>query len=325
MIEISIIIVSWNCRQMLAGCIKSLQAQMSADDAEIIVVDNASTDGTAQMIREEFPQVCLIASSSNLGFAEGNNRGLKVSKGRYLCLINPDVVVGEDCISRMLAFLKQHSDIGMLGPQIIGADGLVQRSCMRTPSLWNQFCRAAALDVLVKRSRLFGGYLMTDFRHDEVRDVDILNGCFWMVTREALDEVGWLDSRFWLYGDDVDWCRRFHDVAWRVVFFPQAQAVHYGGESSKQAPLFCYLQMQRADLQYWRKYHGRASYVCYWAILYFAHFLRSVSLSLVYVIHAPRRNQALQGLKKHLSCLRWLMRSVSTIDPAPVASSSTQS
>lgn len=310
---------------MLANCIKSLLAQLPADDAEIIVVDNASTDGTAQMIREEFPEVCLIASSSNLGFAEGNNRGLKVSRGRYLCLINPDVVVGEDCVSRMLTFLKKHSDIGMLGPQIIGADGSVQRSCMRMPSLWNQFCRAAALDVLVKRSRLFGGYLMTDFLHDELRDVDILNGCFWMVTREALSEVGWLDSRFWLYGEDVDWCRRFHQAAWGVVFFPQAQAVHYGGGSSRQASLFCYLQMQRADLQYWHKYHGRASYACYWTILYFAHFLRSVSLSLIYVANASRRNQTLQGLKKHLSCLRWLMSSVLTTDQSPVASPSSHS
>ena len=306
--EISVIIVSWNCRQMLADCINSLREQLPGDASEIIVVDNASSDGTAAAIRQGFPGVKVIESTSNLGFARGNNVGLEASCGRYVFLINPDVIVGNGCISRMLQYMEQHPDVGVLGPKILGRDGAVQRSCMRTPSLWNQLCRTLALDRITKKSRLFGGYLMNDFQHDELREVDIINGCFWMVRRTALEDVGPLDARFWMYADDLDWCRRFSLAGWKIVFFPEAEAVHYGGESSRnQAPMFSYIEMQRADLQYWRKYHGSASYWCYWGLLYLAHVLRSAVSAISYATRPSTRPQSSLRLKTHLACMRQLL------------------
>jgi len=306
-VDVSVVIVSWNARSFVLDCLKSLPPLKNGLTMEIIVVDNASGDGTAEAIRESFPQVKLIESKTNLGFARGNNLGLESATGRYVCLVNPDVVVVEDCIERMLQYMEQNKTIGMMGPMILAPDGNVQRSCMRTPTLWNQFCRALGLDSLFTKSRLFGGFLMKDFSFTELRDVDVVNGCFWMVRREALNNVGNLDPRFWMYADDLDWCRRFHVAGWRVVFFPQAKAVHYGGGTTERSPVFFYLEMQRADLQYWRKHHGVISYLCYWLFIYVAHGIRTSTFAAVYALQRSKRSETLPKMQKHVACVLWLM------------------
>ena len=270
------------------------------------MVDNASSDGTSDLIRNHYPTVVLIESGANLGFAGGNNLGLAACHGRYICLINPDIVVPQKALAAMLHYMEARSEVGMLGPQIVGPDGVVQRSCMREPTLWNQFCRALALDTFAGHSRLFGGYLMADFTHQRVREVPIINGCFWMVRREALLEVGRLDSNFWMYGEDLDWCRRFRRAGWKVLFFPGAQVIHYGGGSSQNASLPCYLQLQRANLQYWRKYHGCISSWSYYCLLLLGHALRGSSLWLAYVVAKSRRVQLRPRIARHVAAFRRL-------------------
>ena len=147
---------------------------------------------------------------------------------------------------------------------------------------------------------------MKDFHFDELREVEIINGCFWMIRREALESVGNLDQRFWMYGEDLDWCERFRLAGWKLVFFPNAQAVHYGGGSSEQASVPCFVQMQRANLQYWAKYHGVISLCIYRGLLYFAHGLRSALGACRYALSTSRRMEALLIMKKHGACLRWL-------------------
>jgi GT2 family glycosyltransferase len=304
--KISVVIVSWNCRKLLSDCLESILAQLQTLSSEIIVVDNASSDGTAAAVRTNFPSVKLIESETNLGFARGNNLGIEVSTGEYVCLINPDVVVAKQCIARMMEYMDRSPDVGMLGPKIVGPDGVIQRSCMRTPTLWNQLSRALGLDTLTKQSRLFGGYLMNDFHHDELCDVDIINGCFWMVRRIALNQVGMLDPRFWMYADDLDWCARYRAAGWRVVFFPEAEALHFGGASSEQMPVLCYVEMQHADLQYWQKYHGLISCCCFFAILCIGHAVRSTAFACLYAFRTSGRSRMSVKLKKHLACIRWL-------------------
>jgi GT2 family glycosyltransferase len=203
--------------------------------------------------------------------------------------------------------MESKSNIGMLGPAILDAGGAVQRSCMRRPTLWNQFCRAVGLDTLAFSYRIFGGFLMKDCRFDEIRDVDVINGCFWMVRRDALNSVGGLDAQFWMYGDDLDWCQRFRLAGWRVVFFPHAQAVHYGGGTTENAPVFFYIEMHRANLQYWRKYHNYISYCCYWLLLDIAHAFRSAALGAWYLLGRSDRSHTLPKLKKYIACLLWLI------------------
>lgn len=303
--ELSTIVVTWNCRPFVSKCLRSITTQLPGN-SELIVVDNASSDGTSDAVRVQFPGAKVIDNAQNVGFARGNNLGIVVSTGKYLCLINPDVVVGPDCINRMLEFMAQHPNVGILAPKILGADGKAQRSCMRTPTLWNQLCRALALDRLTKTSRLFGGYLMADFRHDHLRDVDIANGCFWMVRRAAVEEIGMLDAAFWMYGEDLDWCQRYRRAGWRVVFFPSAEALHFGGGSSQHIPLLCRIEMLRADLQYWRKYHSVLSSCVYLAILYLGQAVRIFAYCAMYMCRPNARPKLLVNIKAHSGCMWWL-------------------
>ena len=217
--------------------------------AEIIVVDNASTDGTVDMLEQHFPEVRVIRSQENLGFAKANNVGIRTSRGRYLALINPDVKLLSGCLERALAAIEAEPSIGVLGPAMIGRDGAIHRSGMRFPTLWNCVCDALMLHRLFGRRPIFGGQSMADFDWSSPRDVEVLNGWFWLIRRNALSEVGLLDEQFFMYGEDMDWCKRFYDGGWRIVFAPDAAAIHYGGGSAEQAPTRFYLEMQKANLQ----------------------------------------------------------------------------
>ncbi len=195
-----------------------------------------------------FPGYKLIRNTENLGFAKANNIGMAQCSGDFVCLVNSDVKFIDDCISPMLAYLSENPDVAMLGPKMLAASGDVGRSTMRFPTVWNVFCRAVGLDVVFKHSRLFGGHLMRDFDHDTTVPVEVLNGWFVLVRRSALDHVGLLDPQFFMYGEDMDWCYRFHEAGEKVVFFAGAGAIHYGGGSSSNAPLRFYLELYLRQL-----------------------------------------------------------------------------
>jgi GT2 family glycosyltransferase len=303
---LSVIIVSWNAKKYVEDCLNSLYRSAGPVETEIIVVDNASSDGTPEMIAGEFPEVRLIQNNQNLGFGKANNIGIRIATGRYVCLVNSDVIVSPGCLSFMVDYLSQNPTIGLLGPKMLGANGETRRSTMRFPTIWNSLCRALAVDSLFHDSPLSGGFLARDFGHDEVRDVDILNGWFWMTHRKALDEVGLLDERFFMYGEDVDWCRRFHDRGWRVVFNPDAAAVHYGGASSHAAPVRFYIEMQRADIQYWAKHHGTAATMAYSLISCVYHTVRIIGHGAASIFSGSRRKEAFYKSKRSAACLLWM-------------------
>jgi hypothetical protein len=307
MTDLSIVIVSWNTKKYMEECLTSLSTIDGNLSAEIIVVDNASADGTPEMIRTQFPNVKLIETGANLGFARGNNVGIKEATGKYICLINSDVNVPSDCLDKMHTFMERNPGIGLLGPGMLRPDGKVYRSGMRFPTLWNLFLRSLFLDSLFKNTGLFGGYLMKDFHFDETRDIDVLNGWLWMARREALHQVGPLDGRFFMYAEDVDWCKRFHLAGWRVVFYPQASAVHYGGASAANQPSRFNVEMQRANLQYWKKYHGSISLFFYLLIGCLSYTVRALGWSGVYLMKKSSRYRAQIEVKQYLKCLRWVL------------------
>jgi GT2 family glycosyltransferase len=169
-------------------------------------------------------------------------------------------------------------------------------------TLWNISCRALALDAIFPKIKLFGGYLMT-FWH-KYRNVDVINGCFWMVRREALDQVGLLDERFFIYAEDIDWCKRFIEAGWKVVYFPRAEALHYGGASSSNAPIRFYIEMQKANLKFWQKHYGRFSYSVYYTINVLHHSLRVLG----YSIFRPRKNKdSSYKIKRSISSIKALL------------------
>ena len=306
--DASIIIVNWNAKDPLRNCLKSIYENSGKLDCEIIVVDNASTDGSADMVKKEWPGVTLVENSGNQGFARANNIGIRQSNSRYVCLVNPDVVVLEGCIGNSIEFMDQRPSVGMTGPRILNPDRTLQPSCRHFPSIWNSLCQTLGLNYLFPKSRFFSEPFMNYWAHDTVRKVDSIGGMFWTVRRQAINEVGLLDEDFFLYSEDIDWCKRFHTVGWDVMFYPGAEAIHFGGASSANAPIRFYIEMQKADLQYWRKHHGKLGKVCYMTIILLNNVLRVIVRGLQYALCPSRRETIRFKLQRSVGCIRWIFR-----------------
>jgi GT2 family glycosyltransferase len=276
---------------------------------EIIVVDNASTDGSAEMIEARFPEVKLIKNDENLGFAKGNNVGIRRCHGRYIALINPDVIVFPGCLDALADFLDQNPKVGNVGPRVLNPDLTLQSTCRKAPTLWNNFCSATGLATTFKNSRLFAGEHMYYFAHDRVLPVDVLVGCFSMIRREAFDDVGLLDEDLFMYGDDIDWCRRCWKAGWQVVFYPGAKAVHDRGRITAPFPVRFAVAQQRSVLHYWRKHHGWLGVIGIRSIMLLRHLARYAASAVIGLNHG--RNNP--DVRKQVSgaCLRELLGSPS--------------
>jgi poly-beta-1,6-N-acetyl-D-glucosamine synthase len=307
MVKISIVIVTWNQRQIVKQCLDSLEQYASDPTVEVVVIDNASADGTPEMVRELYPHIVLLEQSSNLGFAKANNIGLARSSGKYICLINSDVVVPPGCIEKQTSYMEDHADVGMVGPKMRLRDCTIGQSCMGFPTVWNWLCRALALDALFRSSKLFGGYLRTDFDYKRTEDVDVLTGWFWVVRRDALEQVGPLDDRYFFYGEDIDWSKRFHQSGWRVVFYAEAEAIHYCGASSAKAATHFYVEMHRANLQFCKKFYPRYEQALFWLVMCLQEATRILGYGILYPISKSRRGDAAFKIKRSLICLLWLM------------------
>jgi GT2 family glycosyltransferase len=304
--RVSVIIVVWNAKRYVLECLESLLRHCGTVCSEVIVVDNASTDGAPQAVEELFPGVQLIRNPENYGFAKANNIGIARCSGDYICLVNSDVAFTGDCISPMLRYMAEHPSAAMLSPRMLGADGHVHRSTMRFPTLWNSFSRSLGLDQIFRHSRLFGGLLMADFNHQRTIPVEVLNGWFVVVRRQAMEKVGLLDPQFFMYGEDVDWCYRFRQAGERVVFFAGAEAIHYGGSSSSTAPIQFYLEQYRAHWLYWQKHHGWLSRAGFLFTLAIHHCLRIALSGCAYLCRPSERSETRIKLKRSLVCLRWV-------------------
>ena len=288
MIDVSIIIVSWNTREFLLQCLQSIVETSKDCTYDITVVDNNSSDGSVEAVEKNFPAVKVIQTGANLGFAKANNIGIKESSGRYLCLVNSDVELLPDCVDKLVRYLDGEPRVGLAGPQVLYEDRSVQPSVNRFPTLWHELCTALALDGLFPRSSLFNRRYWEYWANDEVRDVEVLAGCFWLARREALDTVGLLDEHFFFYGEDVDWCLRFHRAGWRVVFYPPAMAIHYFARSSSRDPGRFWVQGQMSRLVFWRKHYGLPGYLTCLTILALRNTLRLVAFWIVDVIRGDK-------------------------------------
>ncbi|CUT02914.1 glycosyltransferase [Candidatus Chrysopegis kryptomonas] len=235
-VDLSIIIVNYNVKEFLENALISIKKAIEGINAEIFVVDNASEDGSVEMIKQKFPDVNLIANSENLGFAKANNQALKLAKGKYILLINPDTIVQEDTFRVLLSFLESHPECGMVGCKVLNPDGTLQLACRRSfPTPWVAFTKMIGLSSLFPKSKIFAKYNLTYLDPDEVAEVDAVSGSFMMIRREVYEKVGGLDEDFFMYGEDIDWCYRIKKAGWKIYYVPFTQIIHFKGESTKRS------------------------------------------------------------------------------------------
>jgi N-acetylglucosaminyl-diphospho-decaprenol L-rhamnosyltransferase len=267
--DLSIVIVSWNVCDLLRRCLASTADEVwtakgegtpSADRrppaTEIIVVDNASSDGSAAMVRDAFPRVHLIQNNTNLGFTAGNNQGIAAARGRVIFFLNPDAEVQRGALSHLIAFIDAHPDVGIVGPQVLFPDGQIQSSRRRFPTTATLFFESTWLEHLAPRS-LLTRYTMRDQPDDAVLDVDWVIGAAMLARREAIDQAGGFDVGYFMYSEELDLCRRVKAAGWRVVYYPLARVIHHEGKSSEQAVPARHINFQRSKIRYAAQYHGR--------------------------------------------------------------------
>jgi GT2 family glycosyltransferase len=302
-LEASIVIVNWNAKPYLLGCLQSLAAEGSGIRSEIIVVDNASSDDSAEAVARDFPAVILVRNQSNLGFARASNVGIARASGRYVFLVNSDIIVYPGAIGAMTAFMDARPRVGMAGPRVLNGDGSLQHSCRNFPGIVASTSNAFALHRLFPGSARLAGELMLHWEHDRERSVDAISGCFCAVRAEALRQVGVLDEEFFLYGEDLDWCTRFRAAGWEIRLCPAAEVIHIGGASSAaDRPRFA-AEMLRSTLKLYRKHYSApmAAYLQAMAIIY--HVVRLVPRSALYVLWPSRRAAAGMKIEQHLGAL----------------------
>jgi GT2 family glycosyltransferase len=305
-IDLSIVIVNWNTKELLLQCIQTIQQTTVEHSVEIIVVDNASVDGSVEAVRG-LPKVTVLCNEKNAGFAAANNRGIGASVGNYVCLVNSDVEVLELCLDRMCKYMDEHPEVGLLGPKVLNKDLTLQGSCAELPSVRNTLTQALMLDKVFPKSPWLRNRFMNEFGYDTEQDVEVLSGCFMMARRESFEEVGLLDERFFIYKEDVDWCKRFADDGWAVRFYPAASAIHYGGASSAVAPAKFLIEMEKANLQYWRKHHTWVGQTVS-TIVVLAHYLtRMCGWMLIYLLKPGKNVRPRQMTLRYAACLRWLL------------------
>ncbi|MFQ3632230.1 glycosyltransferase family 2 protein [Roseiflexus sp.] len=256
MCDLSIVIVNWNARDVLRDCLASIPAAAGSLACETIVVDNASSDGSVEMVRTAFPHVHLIALPENMGFARANNIGFARAQGRYFLLLNPDTWLPPGALDSMAALMDRMPDVGILGPRLVNADGTLQPSCRFFPTLTNMILDCWGISQLAPRNRTLARFKMTDWAHDEARDVDQPSGACLMVRREAWNDAGPLDERFFMYFEEVDFCWRVRQAGWRIRFTPAPQITHYGGQSSLQNLDARIAQRYASLVLFFRKHYG---------------------------------------------------------------------
>lgn len=234
--DLSIIIVNYNVKDFLSHLLQSIKAATKNISTEIIVVDNASSDGSVEHLSKNHPEVTLISSTVNLGFSRANNLGLQKASGRYLLLLNPDTLVSEDTFDTMIQFMDTNPEAGLAGCKLLNTDGTLQLACRRGfPGPWVSFCKVTGLSAMFPKSRLFARYNLTYLDENETYEVDAISGAFMFIRKSVVDSIGGLDEQFFMYGEDLDWCYRVQKAGHKVFYVHTTKIIHYKGESTKRS------------------------------------------------------------------------------------------
>jgi GT2 family glycosyltransferase len=291
--DVSVVIVSWNTRDILRGCLRSVFEQTRDISLEVFVVDNNSHDGSAEMVRAEFPQVKLIANPQNRGFAAACNQGMRVGSARYTLLLNPDTIVLDDAISRCVRYADLHADVGVVGCQVLENENRISPTGFSFPSPSNVFLALSGLSRIFPRSRIFGRPELSWWDRNSECEVDVVTGMFMLVRREAIAQVGLMDEAYFVYSEEADWCYRFAQAGWRRVFTPCARIVHLdgGAKSTSQASTKMFVQMQKSSMIYHRKNLGLFAWSLVKVIYIVSNFVRLVAWFILSIVNRDLRTR----------------------------------
>lgn len=274
--DVSIIIVNWNLKDFLRRCLESVRRFSDGLVVETIVVDNASHDGSVQMIKEEFPEVVLIRNSKNVGFSRANNMAMEVATGRYFFLLNNDTLIFEGSLSSLVKFMDEHPDVGICGPRVINEDGTVQ---IRSKGCYPSIARALGHFFLPSGwqhcgTRPLGFYEQKDWM--DARPMDWVSGCALLARRQAVDSVGFLDAKVFMYCEDVDWCFRMNRAGWKIYYVPSAVVMHYGGQSMKKQTGKVVGAHRAGLVAFYSKYHGSVASVVFRMVLLIGYAMQAL-------------------------------------------------
>lgn len=258
MCDISFIIVSWNVRELLKRALQAMLDDTRAERIEIIVVDNASRDGTVEMLRENFPNARVIANAENVGFTRGNNQALQIAQGRYLFLVNPDTEIQRGAARALIEFMDASANarVGIVGPQLVYPDGAIQSSRRRFPKFSTALFESTKLEQWFPRNRLITDYRLLNTDNYQTQDVDWVVGAALFARRAVYEQIGGLDERFFMYSEELDWCKRAKDAGWRVVYFPNARVLHHEAKSSDQVRAQRDIYFHSSKVRYFKKHRG---------------------------------------------------------------------
>lgn len=230
MIDISVCMVSLNCWNVIQDCLDSLAASEGIT-TEVIIVDNGSTDGSAEKIAKHYPYVKLIRNTGNTGFTKGTNQAIEVSTGRYILWLNTDTILKPDSLRILMEFLEQHPDAGIVGPKVLNPDGTFQPQCKRgMPTPEASLSYMLKLHKVFPQNRVAGQYLLTYLPEDEAAQVDAVSGCCLLARREVWDKIGSLDEAIFAFGEDIDWCVRAKNAGFQIWYYPKSSIVHLKGK-----------------------------------------------------------------------------------------------
>jgi GT2 family glycosyltransferase len=250
MAEVSVVVVTYNALPWIERCLESVRGH------ETFVVDHGSTDGTLELVRERFPEARLI-EQENKGLGGGSNAGMRVASGDYYLLLNSDAWALDDAVDNLTAFAESRPDAAVVGPKLLNPDGSLQRSVRGFPTLWRLATEYFFLRKLAPRTRALNAFYGARFDHDEVREVEFLMGACLLVRREAADTVGLFDEDYFMFTEETDWCYRFRQAGWTVLFYPGAEFVHVGGATTAQNWGPMYREQLRGHLRFLAKHRGR--------------------------------------------------------------------
>jgi len=258
-VELSILLVNYNTEKLLPEVLKYLVLACEDIDSETIIVDNASVDNSVELMKSQFPELRLVVNQKNVGFGRANNLAVAETRGRYILLLNTDAFVSKNSLTKTIEYMDTHSRCGILGVKLVGRDGALQPSCRYFPTPWNIFLQRAGLTRFFPKIQLIDDM---DWDHASVRKCDWVPGCFYLIRREVIDQVGLFDPRYFLYYEEVDHCLAAKNAGWDVHYYPYTSVIHLGGESAKTDGVLTENGNQLDALQteseilYFRKNHG---------------------------------------------------------------------